>query len=271
MLALPAIMVGSSEASLAGRYALVCGASSGIGRASALALAAAGAELTVLARRADRLETLLPELLAAGAPRAAGLVQDLDDRDALGVALDQLVAEHPVHVVVHNTGGPPGGPLIEVGEAELLHYFARHVASAQLLVKKTLPGMVEAGYGRFIQIVSTSVREPIPGLGLSNTIRAAMGGWAKSLSQELPPGITINSVLPGFTNTERLDSLASSRASTSGQTAESIREAWVQQVPEARIAEPDEPAALVAFLASPAAGYIRGTAIAVDGGRMRSI
>lgn len=202
---------------------------------------------------------------------ARALTLDLDHREELASALDALVAESPVHIVVHSTGGPPGGALLEVSETQLLHYFGRHVASAQLLVQKTLPGMIEAGYGRFIQVVSTSVREPIPGLGLSNTIRAAMGGWAKSLSLELPPGVTINSVLPGFTDTERLASLAGGRAERSGQSTEAIREGWRSQVPEGRIGRPEEPAALVAFLASPAAGYIRGTAIAVDGGRMRSI
>ena len=152
-----------------------------------------------------------------------------------------------------------------------MHYFGRHVASAQLLVQKTLPGMTEAGYGRFIQVVSTSVREPIPGLGLSNIIRAAMGSWAKSWSQELPPGVTINCVLPGFTDTERLGSLVEVRAEHQGLSPEQILEGFCAQVPEGRIARPEEPAALVAFLASPAAGYLRGTAIAVDGGRMRSI
>jgi 3-oxoacyl-[acyl-carrier protein] reductase len=245
--------------SLAGRHALVLGASSGIGEASAKALAEAGAELSVAARRTDRLEALLPKLLDAGAAGARALTVDLDDREALSRTVDALVDESPIQIVVHNTGGPPGGPLSEVDEQELMQYFARHVASAQLLVQKTLPGMTQAGFGRFIQIVSTSVREPIPGLGLSN------------IGRELPAGITINSVLPGFTDTERLSSLISSRAEAAGRSEGEIIDAFRAQVPEGRIGSPGEIAALVAFLASPAASYIRGTAIAVDGGRMRSI
>ena len=261
----------SPQESFSGRHALVCGASAGIGRAAAFALAAGGAQLTLLARRADRLEDMLPELLAAGAASATALKADLDDREGLALALEGLVARGPVHILIHNTGGPPGGPLLQAELREFELAFGRHVLAGQLMVQKLVPGMVEAGYGRIINVVSTSVREPIPNLGVSNTIRGAVASWAKSLSRELPPGITINNILPGFTDTERLSSLKSAVAHRTGKTAEAVHEGWLAQVPEGRLANPEELAAAIAFLASPAAAYIRGVSLPVDGGRLRSI
>jgi 3-oxoacyl-[acyl-carrier protein] reductase len=131
--------------------------------------------------------------------------------------------------------------------------------------------MQQAGYGRIINVLSTSVREPIDLLGVSNTIRAAMAGWAKSLSRELPPGITINNVLPGFTATERLASLAHSASQRRGIPREAIEAEWRDLTPEKRLGRPEEIAAVIAFLASPAASFVRGVSLAADGGRMRSI
>ena len=258
---------------LHGRHPLVCGASAGIGRATALALAARGAQITALARRAERLESLLPLLRAAGAPEARSLVADFDDRAGLQARIEALQAEvdTPVHILIHNTGGPPGGPLLEASLEALTTAFGRHVLTAHLLAKLLVPGMAAEGYGRIVNVVSTSVYEPIPNLGVSNTTRAAMAGWAKSMSRELPPGITINNVLPGFTDTERLSSLADGRAARSGTTADDVRTAWLTQVPEGRLARAEETAAAVAFLCSPAAAYIRGTSLPVDGGRLRGI
>lgn len=260
-----------SAASLAGRRALVLGASAGIGRSTALALAARGASIVALARRQERLDALLPELRAAGAPDARAVVQDLDDRDGLVAAVDALLAEGPIHVLIHNTGGPPGGPLLGVDGGVLATFFARHVLTAQLLAHKLVPGMAAAGYGRIVTVTSTSVYEPIPNLGASNTIRAAMAGWAKSLARELPPGVTINNVLPGFTDTERLESLAQGKAAKTGTTPDAVRAAWLTQVPEGRLMQPEETAAAIAFLCSPDAGAIRGVSLAVDGGRLRGI
>ncbi len=255
-----------------GRHALVCGASSGIGRASALALATAGAQVTVLARSADKLEALCPSLLEAGAPSARGLVADLDDRDGLATVIDALLAEHgPVHVLVNNTGGPAPGPLLEADEASFLAAFGRHVLASHLLVRRLLPGMATAGYGRIVNVISLSVREPLPMLGVSNTIRGAMASWAKTLAMELPPGVTVNNVLPGFTNTERLTTLGQAMADEQGRRLADIHGDWCASIPEGRLGTPGEQGALVAFLASPAAAYLRGTSIPVDGGRLRGL
>ena len=257
--------------SFSGRHALVCGASAGIGRAAAFALAAGGAQLTLLARRTDRLSEMIPLLIEAGAESATALTADLDDRPGLAKALDGLIAQAPVHILIHNTGGPPAGPLLKAELSAFETAFGRHVLAGQLMVQKLVPGMMEAGYGRIINVVSTSVKEPIPNLGVSNTIRGAVASWAKSLSRELPPGITINNILPGFTDTERLGNLKKAVAQRTGKAEEQVFADWIAQVPEGRLAQPEELAAAIAFLASPAAGYIRGVSLPVDGGRLRSI
>ena len=257
---------------LGGRSALVCGASSGIGRATALALATQGARVTVLARRLKALETLLPELEAIGAHGAIALQADLDDRSSLAKVIESHVNSHgPIHVLINNSGGPPAGPLLEASEEDFLLPLGRHLLASHLLVKALLPGMVESGYGRIINIISTSVREPIPNLGVSNTVRGAMASWAKSLSRELPPGVTINNVLPGFTDTERLSVLRSAVANRSGRSNEEVQADWISQVPEGRLALPEEIGAAIAFLASPAGAYVRGVSLPVDGGRLKSI
>ena len=258
----------SLDLDLHGRHALVCGASRGIGRAAAEALAGLGARVTLLARSGDALAALARDL----AGPTGTLVADLDDRPDLARKVDALLhREGPVHVLVNNTDGPPSGRLLDAPEEALLAAFSRHVLSAHLLVKRLLPGMAAEGYGRIVNVVSTSVYEPIPNLGVSNTVRAAMAGWAKSLSDELPPGVTINNVLPGYTSTERLDSLKHAIAERTGQTVAELETAWKAKIPERRFADPSELGATIAFLASPAAAYVRGVSLAVDGGRTRSI
>jgi 3-oxoacyl-[acyl-carrier protein] reductase len=255
------------ELDLKGKAALVCGASAGIGRATALVLAHLGAKVTVLARRADRLAALVPELKAAGAPAADAVVADLDDRDGLVRALGASRWQ----ILINNTGGPPAGSLLTAEPEALAAAFGRHVLAAQTLLRLVVPSMTSAGYGRIVNVLSTSVREPIPNLGVSNTIRGAMASWSKSVSKELPPGITINNVLPGFTDTERLQSLKSAVAGRMNSTEDAVHEMWLGGVPEGRLGRPEEIADAIAFLVSPAGAYIRGQSLAVDGGRLNSI
>lgn len=257
--------------SLQGRHALVGGASKGIGRATAFALASQGARLTLLARTAATLDGLVPELLAAGASAVVPVPADLDDEASVAAAIPRILANGDVHVFVHNSGGPPAGPMLAAPDAQLLIAFRRTVLSGQQLVRALLPGMQRAGYGRIVNVLSTSVKEPLPNLGVGNVVRGAMGAWAKTLAHELPPGVTINNVLPGYTATERLDEIAAAQASRSGRDPATIRAEWATHVPEGRIADPGEIAAVIAFLCSPAAGYVRGQSIAVDGGRSRGI
>lgn len=257
---------------LKGRHALVCGASAGIGQATARALASLNAELTLLARSKEKLEGQLAELTAAGASKIHILIADLDNRSELKEKIVAHLATHgPVQILINNTGGPAPGPLLKAEESDLLNAFGRHVLAAQILVKAILPGMVESGYGRIINVISTSVREPIPNLGVSNTIRGAMASWSKTLSRELPPKVTINNVLPGFTATGRLAQLAESIAKRNESSVEDVETNWRAQVPEGRLAQPEELGQVIAFLASPAASYVRGQSLAVDGGRLRGI
>lgn len=255
---------------LTGRHALVCGASQGIGRATAEALAALGCELSLLARNAEKLEEVAASLRPT--TRVHVLVADLDDREALGAQLDAHLAAHgPMQILINNTGGPPGGRLLDASDDALLSAFQRHVLAAHLLVRKLLPGMTEAGWGRVVSVLSTSVREPIEGLGVSNIQRAAVASWTKTLSRELPPGVTINAVLPGFTDTDRLSALAAGRAAQTGTSPDAVKAAYIAQTPVGRLGLPEELGAAVAWLCTPSAAFVHGVCLPVDGGRLRSI
>lgn len=257
---------------LSGRRALVCGASSGLGRAIATTLAEAGAELFVLARSADRLEALCDELRGRGATQATPIAVDMDQLVDFATAIkDRVAGAGGVHICVHNTGGPPAGPILEKSEEDLVHVFGRHQITAHFLVRALLPFMQREGYGRFVNVLSTSAREPIENLGLSNVVRAGMVGWAKTVAHELPPNVTINNVLPGYTATERLTELKAALSERTGRSEQEIEQSWVSTIPEGRVGRPEELAAAVLFLVSPLASYVRGHSLPVEGGRLRGL
>lgn len=258
---------------LTGRHALVGGASQGIGRATAVELAKLGASVTLLARSSDKLRDVVESLphTHPGQEHRWHAVDMLDTSRLLGIATEVVMAG-PVHILINNTGGPPGGTAHAAEAAAFEAAFRQHVLSAQALVQATLPGMREARFGRIVNIISTSVKEPIPGLGVSNTVRAAMAGWAKTLSGEVAAdGITVNNVLPGYTRTGRLDSLLAAQAASTGKSTEELARGMLASVPAGRFAEAEEVAAVAAFLCTPAAAYVNGVSIAVDGGRTRAL
>ena len=258
---------------LTGRHALVCGASQGIGRACAMELAILGANVTALARRADALEHLVRELPRAHASQTHDfVVADSGDTEGLRAVVEKLVAAQPVHILVNNSGGPPPGPAHGAKVDAFLDAYRKHLVANHVLAETVIPGMQAAGYGRIVNIISTSVKEPIAGLGVSNTTRWAVASWSKTLATELAPfGITVNNVLPGSTKTPRIEQIVQTRAQKTGVDAEAMQRKMESEIPMRRFADPSEIAAAVAFLASPAAGYISGINLPVVGGRTRSL
>lgn len=259
--------------SLQNRRALVCGASQGIGRAVAEELAALGARCTVVARNEEKLKELVRALPSVEGGAHDYRVLDFTQPDEVQKGAEELVEKNGnYHILINNTGGPPGGPLLDADVAEFERAMTMHLHCSHRLVQTLVPGMEKDGYGRIINIISTSVKQPIPGLGVSNTTRGAMASWAKTLAGELgPKGITMNNVLPGFTKTSRLDSILTGRAEKAGATLEDVVSNLEKAVPLRRFAQAHEVAAAAAFLASPAGGYITGHSLPVDGGRIASL
>ncbi len=257
---------------LGGRHALVCGGSEGIGRAAAIELAQLGADVTLLARREDALRETVAALPTNDTQRHGFLVADVSQAQALGDAVAALAASRPVHVLVNNTGGPPGGAAHTAGIDAYLDAFNKHLVANHTLLQAVLPGMRTAHWGRIVNVISTSVYEPIPNLGVSNTIRGAVASWAKTLSRELgADGITVNNVLPGYTRTQRLDQILADRSQASGKPQDEIAKTMLASVPVGRFAEAGEIGGVIAFLCTDAAAYVNGQSLAVDGGRMQSI
>ncbi|KAF1722661.1 SDR family oxidoreductase [Pseudoxanthomonas wuyuanensis] len=261
------------DLNLSGKHALVCGASEGIGRAAAHELALLGADVTVLARRESVLQDVAASLprIAAG-QRHEWVAADVAQHDSLRERLAALTSVRPLHILINNTGGPPVGRAIDADTSAYLEAFQRHLLANQILAQAAVPGMRQAQWGRIVNVVSTSVKEPIANLGVSNTIRGAVASWAKTLSRELAgDGITVNNVLPGYTRTQRLQQILRDRAGSSGKDEDAVAAGMLAAVPAGRFADASEVAAAIAFLASPAAAYINGVSLAVDGGRMLSI
>ena len=255
---------------LKNKNAIVCGSTQGIGEASAIALARLGANITLIARNETKLINVLGELDTSKGQTHSFIAIDFRDSDKLKKEVNLLKSNY--HILINNTGGPAAGAITDANISSFEEAFKMHLINNQILVQKLVEGMKKERYGRIVNIISTSVKAPIPGLGVSNTIRAAVANWAKTLSIELGEyGITVNNVLPGFTNTNRLQSLIAKKAAIQGRTEDEIASLMKLEVPAGRFGEAKEIANAVAFLCSPAASYINGINVPVDGGRTKSL
>ncbi len=255
---------------LKGKRAWVCGSTQGIGKACAMELAGRGAAVTLFARNEATLKTTRDELSTEAGQTHDFVCADFGEPGNLAEsARKHLAATGPTSILVNNTGGPKSGPIVEAKPDAFLGAISNHVVCNHLLMQTVLPGMKEAGYGRIVNIISSSVFMPIKGLGVSNTTRAAVANWAKSVAGEVGLfGITVNNVLPGYTDTVRLKSLIKAKADREGVSEEDVVRTWIGSIPIGRLGRPDEIASVVGFLASPAASYVSGINIPVDGGRL---
>ena len=258
--------------SLEGKNAVICGSSQGIGRAVAQELALMGANCILLARNEEALKLAVTELDISIRQLHAYHVVDVNDREALKNIVERISANGPVHILINNSGGPAAGPIVKASEEQFLNAFQQHLLVNHFLTTSFMESMKAEGYGRIVNIISTSVKIPLKDLGVSNTIRGAVASWAKTMANELAQfGITVNNVLPGYTKTQRLESLVKTIAKRKGDSTEDVENEMIEDIPAKRFGEPTEVAALAAFLATPAAAYINGTSIPVDGGRTGSI
>jgi 3-oxoacyl-[acyl-carrier protein] reductase len=260
------------DLSIAGKEAVICGSTQGIGLAIAKELAILGANCTLVARNETSLKVAMGQLKKNAGQEHRFRVADFQYPDQVKEMIVAHTSAYPVHILINNTGGPAPGPITEATEDQFMRAFQQHIICNQYLVQASLPSMKAAAYGRIINIISTSVRIPLNNLGVSNTIRGATASWAKTLSNEVARyGITVNNILPGFTKTNRLTSLIGQIAANTESTVESVSKQMESDVPAKRFGEVQEIAAVAAFLASPAAAYVNGASIPVDGGRTGSI
>lgn len=254
---------------LTGKKAMVCGSTQGIGKASAMQLANQGASITLVARNEEELKKVVKELPSDKGQKHDFVCADFNKPDELKANVEKHIKGIAYHILVNNSGGPPGGEIINAKIEDFKTTFDRHLVCNHLLTQLLVPGMKQEKYGRIINIISTSVREPIKGLGVSNTIRAAVANWSKTMSFELGQfGITVNNVLPGATETGRITDIISRTSQKSGKSEEQVKSDMLSKIPAGRFAKPEELAYAVTFLASPEAAYINGVNLPVDGGRM---
>ena len=258
--------------SLKDKYAVICGSTQGIGLAIAKELALLGANCTLIARNEEALKAAVLNLNISLGQQHGYLVADFSKPTELKKIIESHIQQQPLHILINNTGGPPGGPITEATEEAFLNTFNQHLVCNHILAKAVIPSMKKEGYGRIINIISTSVKIPLKNLGVSNTIRGAVASWAKTMANELGEyNITVNNVLPGFTRTQRLDAIIANMAIAKKITIADVEKEMKQETPMKRFGETAEIAAMAAFLASPAASYVNGTSIPVDGGRTGSI
>ncbi len=257
---------------LEGKKAIICGSTQGIGLAIAEELALLGADCTLIARNEESLKEAVAKLDTQLRQQHDYLVADFSKPADVKRIVEEYVAKNAVHILINNTGGPAAGPVIEATEESFLDTFNQHLICNHILTKAVVPSMKKEGYGRIINIISTSVKIPLKNLGVSNTIRGAVASWAKSMANELGQyNITVNNVLPGFTSTQRLSTLIENMAKRGNTLVEIVEKNMMEEVPMKRFADASEVAAVAAFLASPAASYVNGVSIPVDGGRTGSI
>jgi 3-oxoacyl-[acyl-carrier protein] reductase len=262
------------DINLKNKKAFVCGSTQGIGRAAAIELANSGASIVLLARNENSLKTVRDELNTESNQVHDTIVADFSAPDELQKRVAEYLENNPqpVHILINNTGGPPAGKAIDARPEEFVGAFQNHLLCNQILTQALVAGMKTEKYGRIINVISTSVKQPIPNLGVSNTIRGAVASWAKTLAGELGEfGITVNNVLPGFTKTARLQSIIENKANKTGAAIEEIEKEMQRETPARRFAESSEVANAIVFLASPAASYINGINLPVDGGRTSSL
>ena len=252
---------------------LVCGSTSGIGKSTAQEFAASGANITLFARDLKKLKNTLSTLQSSDNQQHHYLKGNFNNPDNIEKIIKaDILSGKQYHILINNSGGPKAGSIVDANTSEFIEGFNRHLICNHILTQALLPGMKDYNFGRIINIISTSVKQPIQGLGVSNTIRGAVASWAKTLSFEVAKyGITVNNILPGFTDTDRLSSLIQAKAKSQGQSENAIAMDMKKQIPSGRFGSPKETAKALLFLASPAAGYINGISLAVDGGRLSSI
>ncbi len=253
------------------KHALVCGSTAGIGKATAMQLAEEGVNVTLCARNEEKLKEVLADLPSHG--NHSYLVADFSNPKELQKKVtDFITKNHGFHILINNTGGPRSGSILDASLEQFENAFTQHLKCNHVLAQATIPFMKQERFGRIVNVISTSVKEPIPGLGVSNTIRNAVGNWSKTLSFEVGAfGITVNNVLPGFTDTERLTEIIKVKSEKEGTTFDEMAEIMKNYTPAKRFAKPEETANAIVFLASEAASYINGINIPVDGGRTKSL